>query len=104
MWRTLYSVCLKGYAYAWNALQVLTWYCFWIAVVGQIRENEAVKLIRIKEGLLKLSDSYLELAHKCCIIHEAHRDIARQIPDVHGDDLHDLRYAGIAANNSFVKK
>ena len=71
---------------------------------GQIQENESVKLIRIKEGLLKLSDSYLELAAKCCIIHEAHRDIARLVPDVHSNELHEIRYTGTAANNSFVKK
>lgn len=63
-------------------------------VLSQIQENEAVKLIRIKEGLLKLSDSYLELATKCCIIHEAHRDIARLIPDVHRNELHEIRYTG----------
>jgi len=64
-------------------------------VLDRIQENEAVKLIRIKEGLLKLSDSYLQLAHKCHIIHEAHRDIAYQIPDVYNKDLHEMRYAGI---------
>jgi hypothetical protein len=73
-------------------------------VLGQIQENEAVKLIRIKEGLLKLSDSYLELATKCCIIHEAHHDVARLIPDVHSNELHEIRYTGTAASNSFVKK
>lgn len=73
-------------------------------MLGQVQENEAVKLIRIKEGLLKLSDSYLELATKCCIIHEAHRDIARLIPDVYGTELREIRYTGTAANNSFVKK
>jgi len=63
-------------------------------VVGQVQENEAVKLIRIKEGLLKLSESYLELATKCRIIHEAHRDIAHLIPDVHSSELHEIRYTG----------
>jgi hypothetical protein len=73
-------------------------------VLEQVHENEAVKLIRIKEGLLKLSDSYLELATKCRIIHEAHRDIAKLIPDAHCNELHEIRYTGTAANNSFVKK
>ena len=73
-------------------------------MVGQVQENEAVKLIRIKEGLLKLSESYLELATKCRIIHEAHRDIAHLIPDVHSSELHEISYTGTAANNSFVKK
>ncbi|XP_021915158.1 uncharacterized protein LOC110827625 isoform X2 [Zootermopsis nevadensis] len=63
-------------------------------VLDRIQENEAVKLIRVKEGLLKISDSYLELAHKCHVIHEAHRDIAYQIPDVHSKGLHEMRYSG----------
>ena len=63
-----------------------------------------MKLIRIKEGLLKLSDSYLELANKCSMIYEAHRDIARLIPDVHTHELHEIRYTGTGTNNSFVKK
>jgi len=54
--------------------------------------------------LLKLSDSYLELATKCRIIHEAHRDIAQLLPDAHCSELHEIRYTGTAANNSFVKK
>lgn len=65
----------------------------------QIQENETVKSIRIKEGLLKLSNAYLELASKCCIIHEAHRDIAHLIPDVHSHELHEIRYTGTAASN-----
>jgi hypothetical protein len=72
-------------------------------VSDRIQENETMKLIRIKEGLLKLSDSYLELAQKCCIIHEAHRDVAYQIPDVHNKELHEIRYTGIAANNNLKK-
>lgn len=68
-------------------------------MLDRLQENEAVKLIRVKEGLLKLSDSYLELAHKCHVIHEAHRDIACQIPDVHNKDLHEIRYSGITDDN-----
>jgi hypothetical protein len=68
-------------------------------VLDRIKENEAEKLIRVKKGLLKLSDSYLELAHKCRVIHEAHRDIACLIPDVHNKDLHENRYSGITDNN-----
>lgn len=67
-------------------------------MLDRIQENEAVKLIRVKEGLLKISDSYLELAHKCHVIHEAHRDIAYQIPDVHSKGLHEMRYSGISTN------
>ena len=70
-----------------------------IEVSDRTQENEAVKLIRVKEGLLKLSDSYLELEHKCHIIHEAHRDIAYQIPDGHNKELHEIRYAGPEMSN-----
>jgi hypothetical protein len=72
-------------------------------VSDRIQENEAVKLIRVKEGLLKLSDSYLELAQKCCIIHESHRDVAYQIPDVHNKELYEIRHTGIATN-AILKK
>ncbi|KAG8238199.1 hypothetical protein J437_LFUL018082, partial [Ladona fulva] len=63
-----------------------------LEVVDRIQENEAVKLIRVKEGLLKLSESYIELAHKCHIIYEAQKDIAHEIPDVHQQDIHELKY------------
>lgn len=53
-----------------------------------------MKLIRVKEGLLKLSDSYLEMAHKCHVIYEAHKDVAFEIPDVHDSNIHDIRYTG----------
>jgi hypothetical protein len=72
-------------------------------VSDHIKENEALKLSRVKEGLLKLSDSYLELAQKCHIIHEAHREVAYQIPDVRNEELHEIRYAGIVTNNVLKK-
>ena len=65
-----------------------------LTVLDRIQEHEAVKVIRVKEGLLKLSDSYLKLAHKCHVIHEAHQDIALQIPDVQDKDLHEIKYTG----------
>jgi hypothetical protein len=34
---------------------------FFILVTERVRENEAVKLIRLKEGLLKMSGAYIEL-------------------------------------------
>lgn len=75
-----------------------------IEVLDRIQEHEAVKLIRVKEGLLKLSDSYLKLAHKCHVIHEAHRDIALQIPDVHNKDLHEIKYTGPGAAKQAVQR
>ncbi|KAJ9587845.1 hypothetical protein L9F63_018717, partial [Diploptera punctata] len=73
-----------------------------IEVLDRIQEHEAVKLIRVKDGLLKLSDSYLQLAHKCQMIHEAHQDIALQIPDVHNKELHEIKYTGPAAAKQAV--
>jgi hypothetical protein len=43
------------------------------AVADKLRENEAVKLIRLKGGLLKVSEAYTEFAKKCSIIFEAQR-------------------------------
>ena len=42
-------------------------------MADKIRENEAVKLIRLKGGLLKVSEAYTEFAKKCSIIFEAQR-------------------------------
>ena len=58
-------------------------------------ENEAVKMIRVKEGLVKLGTAYCELAHKCLVIFSAHKDIASQLPDVHDRDLHGVKYTGV---------
>lgn len=41
-----------------------------------------MKLIRVKEGLLKLSEAYLALSHKCIYIFEAQRDLVKCLPDV----------------------
>ncbi len=65
-----------------------------ISVEDKIRENEAVKVIRFKEGLLKLSNAYTELGRKCTIIFEAQRNISHQIPDVYEKDLEDIKYTG----------
>ena len=61
----------------------------------KIRENEAVKLIRFKDGYQKLSLAYMELSRKCGIIFEAQRDITTQLPDVLNRDLEDIKYTGI---------
>lgn len=65
-----------------------------LEVVDRVHENEAVKLIRLKQGLLKLSDAYLEMASKCAIIFEAQSEISHQLPDVHEHDLHEIKYTG----------
>lgn len=45
--------------------------------VEKMQENEACKLIRLKEGLTKLSESYLEMAHRMAIIFEAQREVRK---------------------------
>lgn len=40
-------------------------FTFLCIVTEAFKENEAVKLIRMKQSLVKISESYLELAHKC---------------------------------------
>lgn len=45
----------------------------YILVVELAHKNEAIKVVRLKDGLLKLSEAYVELANKCAIIFEAQR-------------------------------
>ncbi|KAK3600776.1 hypothetical protein CHS0354_009204 [Potamilus streckersoni] len=75
-----------------------------LEVADKIRENEAVKLIRLKEGLLKLSDAYVDLGKKSCIVFESQRDIALQLPDVHGKELEEVKYSGAAACRNIVQQ
>lgn len=42
-------------------------------MADRIRENEALKMVRFKEGLMKISEAYLELANKCAIIFGAQK-------------------------------
>ena len=65
-----------------------------LEVVDRVREHEAVKMIRIKEGLFKISEAYIDYAQKCDVIFGAQRDIALQIPDVHDKDIQDIKYTG----------
>ncbi|XP_023240841.1 uncharacterized protein LOC111639251 [Centruroides sculpturatus] len=75
-----------------------------LEVVERVYENEAIKLIRLKDGLLKLSDAYIELANKSAIIFEAQREISHQLPDVHGRDLHEIKYTGTGMTKHAVVK
>ena len=65
-----------------------------LEVVDRVREHEAVKMIRIKEGLFKVSEAYVDFAQKCDVIFCAQRDIALQIPDVQDKDIQDIKYTG----------
>ncbi|XP_021339794.1 uncharacterized protein LOC110441013, partial [Mizuhopecten yessoensis] len=50
-----------------------------VEVSERVRENEAVKLIRMKEGLLRVSEAYVELGSKCAMIFEAQR-VSKVLP------------------------
>ncbi|CAL1528317.1 unnamed protein product [Lymnaea stagnalis] len=63
-------------------------------VTDRIRENEAVKLIRLKGGLMKLSQAYSDFARKCTVVFDAQQDIVQQLPDVLDQDLEDMKYTG----------
>lgn len=69
----------------------------------RVRENEAVKLIRLKEGLLKMSGSYLELITQGNTIFTAQRHVAIQLPDVHGQDP-ETQYTGIGTTRYITEK
>ena len=59
------------------------------------KENEAVKLIRMKQSLIKMSESYLEMAHKCIHVFEAQRDVALALPDVQDAEIDRIKYTGM---------
>jgi len=75
-----------------------------LEVVDRVREHEAVKMIRIKEGLFKISEAYIDYAQKCDVIFGAQRDIALQIPDVHDKDIQDIKYTGAGATQQSVAR
>ena len=45
------------------------------------KEHEAVKMIRLKSGLVKWSSAHKELAAKSTVVFSATHDIAQLIPD-----------------------
>ena len=74
-----------------------------LEVVDRVREHEAVKMIRIKEGLFKISEVYIDYAQKCDVIFGAQRDIALQIPDVQDRDIQDIKYTGEILSLNFER-
>ena len=58
------------------------------------KEVEAAKMIRLKEALIRLTQSYAEEAEKARVLFEAANNIASLIPDVKDMDLADIRYKG----------
>merc|ERR1719348_1195586 len=75
-----------------------------LEVGDRAREHEAVKMIRVKEGLFKISEAYIDYAQKCDVIFQAQRDIALQIPDVHDKDIQDIKYTGAGSTMLAVSR
>ncbi|GFS18976.1 zinc-binding alcohol dehydrogenase domain-containing protein 2 [Elysia marginata] len=65
-----------------------------LEVTDRVRENEAVKLIRLKEGLMKVSQAFTDLGRKCVMVFDTQQDIVQQLPDVLDQDLEDIKYTG----------
>ena len=59
-----------------------------------MKENEAVKLIRFREGLRKLSAAYVSLGEKCQTIFTAYHAVTNTLPDVQAKDLESVKYTG----------
>jgi hypothetical protein len=64
----------------------------------KIKEHEAVKMIRVKDGLSKFAQAQLDLSDKSSIIFSAAKEVADQIPDITSDmtddDLLGVQYHG----------
>ncbi|XP_063219267.1 uncharacterized protein LOC134529287 isoform X2 [Bacillus rossius redtenbacheri] len=75
-----------------------------LEMIEQVKENEAVKMIRVKSGLLKVSDAYLQMARKCFVIHEAYYDVASQVPDVDDKDIYKVKHTGFREASAAVNR
>uniref|UniRef100_A0A6A7FN82 SWI/SNF complex subunit SMARCC1-like isoform X2 n=1 Tax=Hirondellea gigas TaxID=1518452 RepID=A0A6A7FN82_9CRUS len=76
----------------------------YMEVVGRIRENEAVKLIRIRECLRKLSSSYVTLGEKCQSLFSAYHGVVCTLPNANEKDIHELRYTGSREASELVQR
>ena len=43
------------------------------SVSDRVRENECGKLVRLKEGLVKMSEAYIEMSTKCSLLFTAQK-------------------------------
>ncbi|XP_062587492.1 uncharacterized protein LOC134249152 [Saccostrea cucullata] len=75
-----------------------------IEVTERIRENEAVKMIRLKEGFVRIAEAYIELGKKCSTVFKAQKDVAMEIPDVHGKELEEVKYTGSSKTQNHLYK
>ncbi|KAK6619838.1 hypothetical protein RUM44_006237 [Polyplax serrata] len=73
-------------------------------VTEKIKENEAVKLIVVKDGLLKLSQAYLSLSQKCLYIFEAQRDIVKCLPDIEDKEIVDVKFDGLSGAKDILQR
>ena len=59
-----------------------------------MKENEAVKLIRFREGLRKMSEGYIVYGEKCQAIFRSCYDVATTLPDPKDKKIQNMMYAG----------
>lgn len=68
------------------------------------RENECIKLTRLKSGLLKISEAYIEMSTKCSLLFTAQRDVVLQLPDVNEHNLDAIKYSGRTTTTYVVEQ
>lgn len=68
----------------------------------KMKETESLKLIRFRQGLLRLSEAYEEMGNKCAVIFSTQKDICLQIPNVNSSDSETMSYAGYIATKDLV--
>ncbi len=73
-----------------------------LGFLDSAKEHEVVKMIRIKSGMVKLTQAYVDMTLKGQILFETGKFVARQIPDVADRDLQDIKYTGSAATMQAV--
>lgn len=73
-----------------------------------VKDNELVKMVRVKEAIGKICRSHVELAEKSQILFEAGSDIVSQIPELSpeslDDDVLNLKYPGAVKTTQIVIK
>ncbi|XP_014287095.1 uncharacterized protein [Halyomorpha halys] len=67
-------------------------------------ENEQVKLMLVKGGLLNVSSSYLDMVGKANILFHAHKEVSQCLPDVHDRNIEEIRYSGSETARNIVDK
>lgn len=77
----------------WTVINVLM-DVFCSQVVDRVRENEAVRMIHVKEGVGRIGASFAHLAHKAGIVFRAQQKLAAEIPDVHDRAIHNSKFRG----------